>query len=742
MNPRNHSLTPVALAAAAVLMQAGAVWAQAAKDEPMSLDRVVVTGAAVGASKMKQSVSISTMEADQITNSGASSAAEILRSVPGVHTEDSGGEGNANVSVRGVPISAGGSRYVQFQEDGLPILMFGDIAFGTPDQFLRADYNVDHLEVIRGGSASTLASNAPGGIINFISKTGETAGGAAGLTFGAFGARQARLDMDYGGKLAPKTSFHVGGFSRIGEGDRNTGFNAASGGQIKGNITQQLDNGYVRASFKALDDKTPTFLPVPVSTAGGRISTLNGIDPRKAFFISPSFGTDTVLGSNGQMTQTNPRDGLHVKSTAFGLETELKLGNGFTFSDKFRKTSNSGRFIGMYAADNGTGATPQTSSTFTGVLFNTAINDLGNTVNDMKLSKTYGDAASGKATVTGGLFTSVQNVNLTWFWNRYNVEFKNNGANATQVGTGFTTFGGCCVRNFEVQYTNIAPYAAVNYELGALTLDGSVRRDTQDASGFAQGKNTANTGFDTVNAQKVNYSISHNSYSLGANYAINKDLATFARVSDGVAFSADRLLYGNPLDGSVPVAQNVLKQVEGGVKFRYAGVNLFATLFNARTSESNYEATTQTFTANKYEANGLELEAGYRAGLFRVSGGATFTHATIKASGDANTVGKKPRRLADFVLQAAPSMVFGDLEVGAGVVYNGKSYGDDANTITLPAYTVVNTFVNYQLNDRAQLSFSVNNLANTLAYTEVEGDGHAARAINGRTAKVALKYAF
>lgn len=51
-------------------------------------------------------------------------------------------------------------------------MLFGDISFGTADQFLRVDGQCGSLEVIRGGSASTLASNSPGGIINFISKTG------------------------------------------------------------------------------------------------------------------------------------------------------------------------------------------------------------------------------------------------------------------------------------------------------------------------------------------------------------------------------------------------------------------------------------------------------------------------------------------------------------------------------------------------------------------------------------------
>jgi outer membrane cobalamin receptor len=183
----------------------------------MKFDQIVVTGTSTAKSKMKQSVSVSTMDAEQMEKSGATSAAELLRAVPGVRSESSGGEGNANITVRGVPLSAGGSRYVQLQEDGLPLVLFGDVSFGTADQFLRADFNVDRLEVIRGGSASTLATNSPGGIVNFISKTGTEAGGSAALTAG-LQQRQTRLDVDYGGSLGPRTTFHIGGFQRTGEG--------------------------------------------------------------------------------------------------------------------------------------------------------------------------------------------------------------------------------------------------------------------------------------------------------------------------------------------------------------------------------------------------------------------------------------------------------------------------------------------------------------------------------------------
>jgi outer membrane receptor protein involved in Fe transport len=94
------------------------------------------------------------------------------------------------------------------------------------------------------------------------------------------------------------------------------------------------------------------------------------------------------------------------------------------------------------------------------------------------------------------------------------------------------------------------------------------------------------------------------------------------------------------------------------------------------------------------------------------------------------------------VYALSPSYRTGDLEFGAAFIGSSKSYGDDANTITMDGYMITNLFANYRINKQASAIFSVNNAFNKLAYTEVEGDGHAARALAGRSAKATLKYEF
>ncbi|MFY8088922.1 MAG: TonB-dependent receptor domain-containing protein, partial [Rubrivivax sp.] len=111
--------------------------------------------------------------------------------------------------------------------------------------------------------------------------------------------------------------------------------------------------------------------------------------------------------------------------------------------------------------------------------------------------------------------------------------------------------------------------------------------------------------------------------------------------------------------------------------------------------------------------------------------------------------GKKPRRQADVVFQLAPSYTLGGLELGATVIGTTKSYADNDNVVVLPGYTVVNLFAAYELARGLQLQLGVNNLFNTIGYTEAEGQGnlsnnplYVARSINGRSVKAGLRYSF
>ena len=760
------NITRIAAAVSLAVLQMGSAAAQQAMALPASaepvdglkMETIVVTGAAAGTSKMKSSVSVSTLDLDAVMQAAPTSAADVLRSIPGVRSESSGGEGNANMTVRGVPISAGGARYVQIQEDGLPVLQSGDFNFITPDAFVRIDGALSHVEVVRGGSASTLATNSPGGIINFISRNGEEKGGSVGVTTG-LDHDSKRLDFDYAGTVSERTRFFVGGFYRRGEGVRNSGVTSEKGGQIRANLTHDFDGGFVRVSLKHLDDQTPTLLPVPVSVAGTRISTIDGIDPRTVSFYSPYWVPDVTLDKNNQPRATNVNDGLTVQSTTVGLEAQVNIGNGWTLSENFRTSNNSGRFTGVFAANNGklgnyTFATgPQTGKAYAGrafaaVVFNTSIDDAGSTMSDTRLARSFALASGAKLTTTAGLYLSRQDLGLTWNFNEYLMQAS--GDKPALLVTGNATpglvgpaFGGCCSRAIDMQYDLTSPYLNLGFESGPLNVDASVRHDRQSASGTGNIATGARR-YDAAKVQHVDYDLSHNSYSVGGNYRITRNLAAFARLSDGVSFNADRILFGTPLNGSAPININTVRQLEGGLKWRNGPVSTFVTVFQAKTKETNYEATTQKSTANSYDAKGVEFEAAYSAGAFRISGGLTLTDAEITgtAPGSEAVIGNTPRRQARAVYQLAPTYRIGKAQLGVSLIGTGKAWADDQHTIMMPGYSAVSGFFTYQLTSEMSLSLSGNNLFNRLGYTEVEGDGHAARAISGRSVKLNVKYAF
>ena len=592
--------------------------APAADGDPVLDEVIIVTGVARAQNRLESSVSLSVVDAESIVDLNPRSSADLVRQIPGIRSEASGGEGNANIAVRGIPVSTGGARYIQLQEDGLPVLEFGDIIFGNSDNFIRADRNVGRVEAVRGGSASTFASNSPGGIINFVSKTGQQQGGAVVGSIG-LDHESYRLDFDYGAPLGDNTYFHVGGFYRTGEGARDIGYNGSNGGQIRANLTQEFDGGYIRFFGKYLDDKTPTILPQPVFVGGTNADpdyqAIANFDPRDDALYSRYINTVATLDGSNNPAVYDFHDGLSVNSKSFGVEAEIEFAPGWTATNRFRYSDNSGAFLSPFPASagdaqdiadgiGGPGSSivfatgPNAGQTATAssiggnglltniVNFNTRLNDLGLIANDLRISRDF-DVGGGALTFTGGFYASRQNVDTDWLWTSHvqTVEGDGNavlvdivdasGNTVTQngvVGYSASFFGNCCRRNYDVAYSTYAPFASLAFEFDRLTLDASIRYDYGDANGTVTGDGPV-TSFDFDNdgnispaeAQTsilplttpapVNYDFDYFSWSIGANYLVTDDLGIFARYSQGGRHTADRSLFSpavSTVDGGLP----------------------------------------------------------------------------------------------------------------------------------------------------------------------------------------------
>lgn len=803
--PKNHKKLFIRLLASVSMLSLG-LGAQAQDQDTGSetITEVVVTGVAKGTNRLNTSISVSNVDIDTLAKFAPRSAAEVFRNVPGVRSESSGGEGNANIAVRGLPVAAGGAKFLQIHEDGLPVMEFGDIAFANSDIFLRTDLGLARIESVRGGTASTLASNSPGGIINLISNTGTREGGSVSLQQGLdFG--QSRADFSYGGRLNENTRFHVGGFYRQGSGPRDPGYTANKGGQIKANITRELDNGFITLGVKYLNDRSIGYLPMPMMVTGSNSNpkwgSVPGLNARSQTIHSAYFLTDAGLDGQNNRKVTDIRDGMHPDSLVFNGEMQFELDGGWRLNNKFRIAKTKGNFASLFPATvdtaaniaSGAGATalriaqgPGANSAYTGLAmrvhtFNTHLNNLDNAANDLKLSKSF-ESSGVSYDLTFGLYNSSQNINMDWVWNTYLMEVSGNNARLLDAYNGATkltqngllaygvpAWGNCCTRNYNTQYDITAPYAVLAATAGQWTWEGSVRFDNGKATGTYAGSvqrpNVDVNGdgiiqptevsvsyVDYANQSIVNYEWDYTSYSLGATYRLADNYSAFGRVSKGARANADRLLFGKiRADGSVAEedAVDFVTQIEGGIKYRSGGKSLFVTAFMAETEEQNFEATTQRFIDRLYEAKGVEIEGSYRMGSFAVNGGLTYTDAEItKDALNPSQVGNRPRRQANWVYQVTPSWKNDSFEIGANIVGTTDSYASDDNQLVMPGYAQVNLFASYDIQENLSVSLNVNNAFDAFGVTESEEGAIPtnglvrARAINGRTSTVTLKYSF
>ena len=129
-----------------------------------------------------------------------------------------------------------------------------------------------------------------------------------------------------------------------------------------------------------------------------------------------------------------------------------------------------------------------------------------------------------------------------------------------------------------------------------------------------------------------------------------------------------------------------------------------------------------------------------------MTGGLTLTDAEVTKSTNAALVGKTPKRQARLVWQLSPTwQVTPELMLGASLVGTSSSKDDSPAgpvTVTLPGFTAVNAVASYAFSEQMTLSLAVNNLFDTIGYTESNDGRGAARSINGRTAKATLRYSF
>lgn len=340
---------------------------------PPQQTEIVVTGRAVEAplDETELSYAVTQIDAPTLARTGPVSTADIFTQIPGFWVESTGGEASNNVRSRGIPTD--GYSSVALLEDGLPVQYDGGLGYLNTDQVYRADSTVDRVEAVRGGPSAVFMPNAPGGSVNFLTRTGlRDPGVTLSTTLGSFGYR--RIDGYAGMRIAPNLGVSLGGFYREDDGLRDPGFTADRGGQFRAGI--DYDDGSARLSFnvKRLDDRVILYLPVPLQFDDrGEVHAIPGFDPL----------FDTLAGPDEVhvpiKTAAGPRDfdlsqGTHSRITFYTMLGRLALGERGAIEVKARlrtgSTLRNGLFpvgLPMTAEAYVAGALPQLAAAFPGM---------------------------------------------------------------------------------------------------------------------------------------------------------------------------------------------------------------------------------------------------------------------------------------------------------------------------------------------------------------------------------------
>lgn len=739
--------------------------------ESQSLKEVVVTGSSSPRSKLESSVAITTMGAKAIEDRAPSSTAALLQTIPGFVVEASGGEIGNNLFARGIP-SAGAYEYVQIQEDGLPVFEDGALQFANADTFYRLDETVSKMEAVRGGSASIFANNAPGGIINFISKTGQNDfQGRAKFTTSDYG--MFRTDLNLSGALVQdKLFFNVGGFYRTDNGVRNTGFTANKGGQIKGNLTYKFDDDdYLRVNFKHLDDRNTFYLPIPLKSNNGKIEGILGFNPNYGTLTSVNFSHLNVPQYGGGTFSADLEDGSHPIINSIGAEFKKKISDIVTFKNAFKKTAIDLNYNAIFP--NGG---PWTQDAYaTGVQNTTASNltysyvDNGQTLDPNALimradlwhiQKKMDNFANNfsfsfdldPVKLTAGYYYSNWKSNQYWNWNSYLVSVSDNprllNVKDNTTGVDYTWNGIERITWLErdAQTKGLLNDVYADAEIKAtdkLTFNAGLRYNKDKYSGYRDnarffaedlGILDNNTADDAVTTVKGNpytywkYDVSEWSYTAAGNYKFNDNMASYVRYSHGFRSPIEESFYDNAANLS-KLENTEVNQFELGYKYSNSFFSVNANLFHMNLKNVAFtDILSDGSSENKFaDVNniGLEVETNARYKFAKLN----FTFTVQKpeydnftgTNADGSTFdfnGNTARRIPKFFCNLRPEVdITKDFTAYVQFSYYDKKYTNQDNKQVLPAYKEVGAGLNYTYNN-LRFAVDASNLFNEIGLTE------------------------
>lgn len=459
------------------------------QNNPINLGQVVVTGNA-GAHVVTQltaSYAITSLNLSRLHDLNPHNIASTLKTVPGVWVEASGGQDGNNVFVRGLPANSD-SAFVAAEIDGAPLYPLPNVGWTSTLDLFRLDDSIKRVEVLRGGPSTLFTTGQPGSVINFITKDGTGTPGGAGTVRVTVGPENFdRVDVFWGGEIAPDWYATVGGFARRGDGVHDTQFPANKGGQYEASLTRTFDSLGPRSKLtfriRHTRDKALFMTDSPVRMVNGNLEPYPGFDLRNDALQGNEMREVFLPRAHPPYTQAaDLAKGRGINLTDYRVKLELHFRNGWSVSNN---ANFDGGAIPIISIFNGS-VPPQTMSSFVDKAVASA------NANPALVSAAGGMATSGMATyVYGGgavdpnedviemnFLTNLERIRAFTDEVRLSKAFAN--GNTLTVGAYLATYG---YTEAENSGNNLLMTVQNNARLIHVALDNGVVVSSQD--GFA-----------------------------------------------------------------------------------------------------------------------------------------------------------------------------------------------------------------------------------------------------------------
>jgi iron complex outermembrane recepter protein len=205
---------------------------------------------------------------------------------------------------------------------------------------------------------------------------------------------------------------------------------------------------------------------------------------------------------------------------------------------------------------------------------------------------------------------------------------------------------------------------------------------------------------------------------IGLSYKINPQLAVYGSYSTSFQPLVTPTGNGYSVEGSLKPQEG--EQYEIGLKYKpdsFEGL-LTAAVFDL--TQTNVLSNVTPFLQRqigKVGVRGVELEGKVALNdRWNITLAYSYWDAEIKSDGSAGDAGNRPSRVPSNIASAWLDYTIpgndwrGDLTLGGGVRYVGSSYGDDANTVKVDPYTVVDAMASYKVTQNVTLAVNAKNL--------------------------------